>query len=465
MKKLTKLLLLISFLLCSVALFSQANNQTVAFTHVTVIDVRSGALKPDITVVVEGNHITAVAPTKKNKIPKNAQILDKSGKFLLPGLWDMHIHSLYEGRPELFFPMFIANGVTGVREMGSSMPFEKINAIRRQIENGEIVAPRFGAVAGKILDATAWGPEIEAVTTPEEARKAVREHKAEGADFIKVYNDLSRPVYFAIVDEAKKQNMPFEGHLPASVYATEASDAGQKSMEHLIGIMQACLSKEKELRQVALPDLKGEQVLNSFDEAKSQQLFKRFAANKTWQCPTLVFTREFFDFKYDSGLDNDPRLAYIPLENREDWKNQMKEMTTTATWGKAFYMKLTEVVNEMNQFHVPLLAGTDVGLGNPYTYAGFSLQQELTYLVGAGLTPLEALQTATINPAKFLNKEKELGTVEKGKLADLVLLDANPLDDIHNTAKINAVVANGKYFSRSDLDELLAETKAKAGKR
>jgi imidazolonepropionase-like amidohydrolase len=143
----------------------------------------------------------------------------------------------------------------------------------------------------------------------------------------------------------------------------------------------------------------------------------------------------------------------------------MKEMTTTATWGKAFYMKLTEVVNEMNQLHVPLLAGTDVGLGNPYTYAGFSLQQELTYLVGAGLTPLEALQAATINPAKFLNKEKELGTVEKGKLADLVLLDGNPLDDIHNTAKINAVVANGKYFSRNDLDELLAQAKAKAAKR
>jgi hypothetical protein len=304
----------------------------------------------------------------------------------------MHVHVFYDGRPELFFPMFIANGVTNVREMASSMPFEKINTIRRQIENGEIIAPRIGAVAGKLLDATVWGPEVEAVTTPGEARKTVREYKANGADFIKVYNDLSRP---------KIQQIPFEGHLPSAVYATEASDAGQKSLEHLIGIMQACSSKEKGLRTIPKSELKGEQVLNSFDETKAHQLFHLFAANKTWQCPTLVFTKEFFDF--DRGLLNDPRLIYIPSNVREEWKSQIKEMTTTASWGKAWFLKLTEVVNEMNQLHVPVLAGTDVGLGNPYTFAGFSLHEELASLVEAGLTPLEALQTATLNPAKWMN--------------------------------------------------------------
>jgi imidazolonepropionase-like amidohydrolase len=140
-------------------------------------------------------------------------------------------------------------------------------------------------------------------------------------------------------------------------------------------------------------------------------------------------------------------------------------MPASVSWGKAFFLKLTAVINEMNQLHVPLLAGTDVGLGNPYTFAGFSLHDELASLVQAGLTPLEALQTATINPARFLNKESEFGSIEKGKLADLILLDANPLEDIHNTTKINAVVANGKYLSRTDLDGLLAEAKAKAAKR
>lgn len=457
-----KSLLLLSLLFCTVPLFSQIK-KPIVFTHVTLIDVRSGGLNQDMTLVVVGNRIVVVEQSQKVSIPKNAQILDESGKFVIPGLWDMHVHAFYDGRPELFFPMFIANGVTGVREMASSMPFEKINTIRKQIENGEIIAPRIGAVAGKLLDATAWGPEVEAVTTPGEARKTVKEYKANGADFIKVYDALSRPVYFAIVDEAKKQHLPFEGHLPSGISAREASDAGQKSMEHLIGIIEACSSKEKEMRQLPASEIKGSQLLNSFDEIKAHQLFQRFVINKTYQCPTLVFTKEFFDF--DSALFNDPRLKYIPLKTREGWKNQIKEMTTTALVGKAWFLKLTEVVKEMNQLHVPLLAGTDVGLGNPYTFAGFSLHEELASLVQAGLTPLEALQTATLNPAKFLNKENQCGTIEKGKLADLVFLNANPLDDIHNTQKISAVVANGKYFSRSDLDELLAQVKTRAAKR
>ncbi|HEU5053897.1 MAG TPA: amidohydrolase family protein [Hanamia sp.] len=463
MKKALALFLLLSFV-GNDLLFSQTN-KSIAFTHVTVIDVKTGNLQPDMTVVVNGNRIIVVEKTTKVPIPENAQIINAPGKFLIPGLWDMHVHSLYEGRPELFFPMFIANGVTGVREMGSSMPFEKINAIRKQIENGELLGPRFGAVTGKILDDTAWGPEIEAVTTPDEARKAVRAHKSGGADFIKVYDGLSRPVYFAIVDEAKKLNLPFEGHLPRSICAKEASDAGQKSMEHLIGIMEACSSKEDEIRQVKNSAAIGEQILNSFDDTKAANLFRLFAANQTYQCPTLTFTRTFFDADFDKGLADDPRLVYIPSENREKWKKEISQMPDSIPWGKAFFLKLMAIVNEMNQLHVPLLAGTDAGLGNPYTFAGFSLHAELASLVQAGLTPLEALQTATINPARFLNKENELGTIEKGKVADLVLLDANPLEDIHNTTQINAVVANGSYFSRADLDSLLEEAKIKAAQR
>jgi imidazolonepropionase-like amidohydrolase len=463
MKKTLAWFLLFS-LLCNNSLFSQMN-RVIAITHITVIDVKTGSLEPDMTVLIDGNRISMVAQSSQVAPPKNAQVMNGSGKFLLPGLWDMHVHSLYVGRPELFFPMFLANGITGVREMGSSMPFEKINTIRQEIETGKLAGPRFGAVTGKILDDTAWGPEIEAVTTPEEAREAVRKHKSAGADFIKVYDGLSRPVYFAIVDEAKKLNIPFEGHLPKSIHAAEASEAGQKSIEHLFGILEACSSKEEEISQLQNSDQRGEQIVKSFDSNKAHDLFQRFAVNQTYQCPTLIFTRTFFDVDYDRGLAHDPRLEYIPAATVEKWKEEMSQMPATISWGKAFFMELKTAVNEMNHLHVPLLAGTDAGLGNPYTFPGFSLHDELAMLVQAGLTPLEALQTATMNPAKFFHKENEFGTIEKGKLADLVLLNANPLQDIHNTTQIYAVVANGRYFARADLDRMLAAAKARAAKR
>jgi imidazolonepropionase-like amidohydrolase len=453
--------LLLSSLFLDGSLYAQKKN-AIAITHVTIIDVKSGKLKPDMTVVVEGNRISLVIQSSKIATRKNEQVINGSGKFLMPGLWDMHVHSLYAGRPELFFPMFLANGVTGVREMGSSMPFEKINAIRQQIEKGKLAGPRFGAVTGKILDDTAWGPEIEAVTTPDEARSAVKKHKSEGADFIKVYDGLSRPVYFAIDDEAKKLHISFAGHLPLSIDAAESSDAGQKSIEHLFGIMEACSSKEQEIKQQPNSNARGEMLLSSFDSTKAHNLFQKFAANQTYQCPTLSFIRTLFDVDYDRWLANDPRLEYIPAASREKWKEEMNQMPASIPWGNSFFLKLLAIVKEMHELQVPILAGTDAGLGNPYTFAGFSLHDELAALVQAGLTPLQALQTATINPAKFLHKENEFGSIEKRKLADIVLLNANPLEDIHNTTQIYAVMANGKYFSRADLDRLLADAKAKA---
>lgn len=454
--------------------------KTIVIKNVTIVDVTAkdtkNALKSNQTVVIAGNRITAVG--KNVRLPSNAQIVDANGKFLIPGLWDMHTHTLRAERVEKFFPLFIVNGVTGVRDM--AMPLENLELLRRwreEIEQGRRIGPRIfasGATLGGVQ------PQVTIpVATEAEARQAVVTLKQRGADFIKVVSLLPRPLFFAVADEAKKQGLTFVGHVPAAVTATEASDAGQKSMEHLYGILESCSANEvevrKEVEQAAKnPDtwsawgaivrttdrLYGRQAKEkTYSREKCAALFARFVRNGTWQCPTLVMRRALA-LREDDSFRNDARLKFIPQSEVKGWNTPTDTRNANLTAEETANRKIrlekeTELVGEMRRAGVKILAGTD--LGNPYVYPGFSLHDELALLVQAGLTPLEALQTATVNPAKFLGKEKTLGTIEKGKLADLILLDANPLENIGNTRKINAVVLNGKILDRKTLDKMLSE--------
>jgi hypothetical protein len=222
-------------------------------THVTVVDTETGKEAKDRTVVISGERISEVRDSKKARPPKDAKVVDARGKYLIPGLWDMHVHAV---RPEgiaTMFPMFVANGVLGIRDMGTSMSLTDVNQLREQITNGSRLGPRIVA-AGPILD----GHEIPlypisvAITSAEQGREMVRSLKTSGADFIKVYSWLSRDSFLAIAEEAKKQNIPFVGHVPCSVTALEASDAGQKSIEHLRGIALSCSAREEEIRNELL---------------------------------------------------------------------------------------------------------------------------------------------------------------------------------------------------------------------
>jgi imidazolonepropionase-like amidohydrolase len=429
-------------------------------------------------VVIVGDRIADIGKAGRLRVPAGARMIDGRGKFLIPGLWDMHVHSLFEGRTELFFPAFVANGVTGVREMSSELSFEEIARVRRRTESGELLGPRFGAVSGRILEGPVGelGPGMVGVASPEEGRRLVGSFKEQGADFIKVYNQLSRETYFAIVDECRKRRIPFAGHVPLLVTAGEASDAGQKSVEHLTRVLLSCSSREAEIRRgLVVPGptvsagnragfmAEGE-AADSYDAAKAARLFARFRKNGTWQCPTLVQLRKLASTD-DPAFTNDDRSRYVPRAVRADWEERRKRLAGILPFAKRFYPKDLEVVRAMREAGVGLLAGTDAGWGNPYTYPGFSLHDELELLVLAGLTPLEALQTATLNPARYLGRERELGTIERGKLADLVLLDANPLDDIRNTRRIAAVVVGGRYLPAPELRKLLAEVEAAAGAR
>jgi imidazolonepropionase-like amidohydrolase len=446
------------------AVFSSSSAGSATYiTNVTVIDTENGKEIQDRTVIISGPRISDVRDSNGLKPPAGTKVVDGRGKYLIPGLWDMHVHSVVAERLDSMFPLFVANGVLGIRDMGTPMPLVEIEQLRQQTANGARLGPRIVA-AGPILDGRPkpTRANLLAITTPEEGRETVRRLKNGGADFIKVYSNLSRDTFLAIVDEAHKQNIPFSGHVPFSVSALEASDAGQKSMEHLWGIYLSCSSREDELRSEMLKggvNLSGSERIRleldeaaaSYDEHKAANVFAHLAKNGTWLVPTFTAVLQDSEI-FDARVTTDPRLKYIPAAIQKRWSEAAA--AGAAIKSKSFERKV-QVVGAMHRAGVPLLAGTDAGWVQPYVYAGFSLHDELALLVRAGLTPMESLQTATINPARFLGMEKDLGTIEKGKVADLVLLDADPSVNVQNTAKISAVFLAGKEFDRPALNQML----------
>ena len=451
--------------------------QSLVIKHVKVIDATGRGPEPNMTVIVDGDRIVAVSPSRRTHIPRKAVVVDGTGKFLIPGLWDMHVHGASDDRAPWSHLLFLANGVVGVRDM-SGPP--DAHAWRATNSSSEDPSPTI-YLGSPIIDGPnpAW-PDSIVVTNESQGRDVVEQQRERGADFIKVYSRLSRDAYFAIADEAKKCGIPFEGHVPESVTAAEASDAGQKSIEHLTRVADACSKEEKSIdsemqRQESLFRTSGAtmaqkidsgkgiirlnmRVVESFDEDTAKALFALFVKNRTWQCPTLTLLRAQID---DPLIANDPRLKYLSREVRAKWdagyyKNVPPEpRAALVKLSKLQFDESERLVGLMYRAGVPILAGTDAM--NPQCFPGFGIHDELALLVDAGLSPLAALQAATRNAAEFMGQLDRRGTIEVGKTADLVLLDKDPLADIHNTRSIQAVVLSGKLYSRRALDEMLAK--------
>jgi imidazolonepropionase-like amidohydrolase len=461
MKKLLTVVLLANVAITQSA-WSQISGNPIAFAHVAVVDVRSGEIQPDMTVLLSKNRIRQIGSSKIVHVPKDVRTIDARGKYLIPGLWDMHVHSLWDtSRPPLFFPLFLANGVTGVREMGGPMPAADQVRWRNEVESGAMLGPRL-VVSGPFVDGPhpIWPGSIK-VSTEEDGEHAVDALKAAGVDFVKVYTAVPRAAYFGIAKEAQKDGIPFVGHIPLEIGVDEASNAGQKSVEHLLGIFLYTSSKSAELTadltKGTNSNLLNSQMVDTYDPARASALFALFVKNGTWQVPTLTI-RHARPYLQELQAANDPRLKYMPKDIVDSWgpKVDARQPTDPAVIAsrKRLFQKEMEVVGAMHRAGVKFLAGTDTG--NPFCFPGFSLHDELGFMVQAGLTPLEALQTATINPAEFLSLSEILGTVETGRIADLVLLDANPLENIANTKRIAAVVSSGRLLDQRALGGLLA---------
>ncbi|MFN8571006.1 MAG: amidohydrolase family protein [Gemmatimonadaceae bacterium] len=444
----------------------------VAITHVNVVDVSAGRVVADRTVVLQGNRIQSVQPAASAKYADGARVIDGQGKFLIPGLWDMHVHATTPGLDRLFLPLLVVQGVTGVREMFSHV--EWMDSSRALVQRGDIMGPRVIG-SGHILDGKpAIWPGSVGVGSADEARRAVDSLLDKGAAFIKVYSRLTRDEFFAVADEAKKRHAAFAGHVPSLVGAGEASDAGMLTIEHLQQIAQACSSREDELlaqytAAVASPKgwdsagvvgrAQATTLVDTYSAPRCTALAKRFMKNGTWMVPTLAVLHSVA-YLDDTTLAQDPRLKYVPKMFAGMWnpKNDFRfRMLTPADWAarKRVYERQLEIAKLLHATGVRFLPGTD--LSNPYIYPGFSLHDELASFVGIGFTPAEALRSATLEPARFFHATDSLGTVAPGKIADLVLLEANPLLDIRNTTRIHTVIANGRVVSPEDREAVLSK--------
>jgi len=452
---------------------SNPDQSPLVIAHVTVIDATGAPARPSTTVVVLGDRIAALGADADIAVPETAHVIDGTGKFLIPGLWDMHVHLNYKD----YLPLFIANGVTGVRVMWGQPQHHEW---RKQIEAGTLLGPRMKIASPMVDGPHPYWPGSISVATEAQARQAVAMSRRYDADFVKVYQFLPRDLYFDIADEAKREGIPFEGHLPVTVTAEEGSRAGQKSFEHLVGVLPASSTRSDELFQAAQADFAaiqskgkfeglhdsplGREMLDSYSPAKVDALSAVFKSNGTWQCPTLVLLH-MFAYGNDPAFLADPRMKYLPPGMKRSWDPSKLEGERTAqdfAYSRIEFKKYMQVVGDMSKAGVGMLAGTDSQ--NPYTFYGFSLHDELGFLVQAGLSPMQALQALTLNPALFFGIEKDLGTVEQGKIADLVLLDADPLAAIGNTKRIDAVIYGGKLYSRAALDAMLARAEALAGR-
>ncbi|WLW55774.1 amidohydrolase family protein [Streptomyces sp. SX92] len=451
-------------------------DESYALTHATVIDATGAPAKRDMTVVVSGARIAAVGRTGTVAVPPGARVVDLAGKYVVPGLIESHVHSA--GPEAVVPPLYALTGVTTVREMRGDVLHHEW---RHEIESGRLLGPRW-VIGSAIVDGRPslhthdTGSLVE-VGNAREAREAVRQAKRENADFVKVYSRLDRASYLAIADEARRRRIPFAGHCPDTVTLPEAIRTGHRTFEHMDSLTLATSAHEKEIREglaaitvdasqdsfhryrdwyAAVHPLEYRAVLG-YDRAKARALFADLAGDRSGVVPTLVIHRVLEVPEENHETDE---WKYLPASMTGWWREVADVVTGGRTPEEArrireIFDHKTKLVGEMRRSGVRILAGTDTG--NPFVVPGFALHDELELLVGAGLTTMQALRAATDQPARVFGLGHDLGTVESGKLADLVVLDADPLANIRNTRSIHALVVNGRLITHEERAGLLTE--------
>ena len=440
-----------------------------AIEDVTVIDAVNG-VRPNQTVVIDGDRIVAV--TDAEAAPEVAEVIDGSGKYLIPGLWDMHVHLTYDTAFTAAMPvLFLSYGVTSVRDTGGLL--DELLPVVAAMRAEDAIAPRV-FFSGPLLDGTFvvydgdGRPEI-GISNPsaEAARANVAALKEQGADFIKIYELVSPEVFETLVRAAAEHDLPIAAHVPLSMRASQVAPL-VNSMEHLRNVELDCAANAEELLTARrdllaahergpgaelrsqLHTLQRLPAIGTYDEARCDEGLSSMTS--TIQVPTLRLNAlsmrpPFGRNDWLAALDRAPdAVAESWRMATEEWRaNPPSSDTTFAGWSLS-------LVKQMHDKGVPIGAGTDTPIG--YALPGYSLHSELEMLVRAGLSPLEALRSATVRPAEFFGLEDEMGTVDAGKRADLVLLSANPLDDIEHTRQIEAVVSKGRLLTREELAQL-----------
>jgi hypothetical protein len=417
-----------------------------AITHATVINPANGSDELlEMTILFRGGLITAVGPTQSTVIPAGAVMHDVAGRFVIPGLWDAHVHLSQVGSKA--FPLFVSNGITSVRDMGSD--FHQIQNWRAERAGGapipRILAPGPKLRGGSLIERvgvrfTKWKHEIRIVTSAADAREAVDELKVQGVDFIKVHSNLTPELYDAIATESHKVHLEFSGHLPEAGPLAAAA-AGQRTIEHGRGML---LCSPQIWNRIRSSEPAAAQYCAPLDI--QAMLFPALLRADSWFTPTLTSWRGnamIGDPTLLTWLNTLPGSATVWSDLGNHWADMTGPIPTA--FERQLLGQFGSLAAAASRAGVPLLAGTD--LGDPYVIPGFSLHDELALMVNAGVTTLKALQSATSEPARAFGLGATVGAINAGQAADLLVLEADPLLDIDNTRRIYAIVLNGRWFN------------------
>lgn len=445
-------------------------------TKATLIDVAGGKTVTGKSVVLKGDSILAVVDDKQLSQYAAKKTISLPGKYLMPGLWDTHVH--FGGGPALIqenkhlLQLYLAYGITAVRDCSGDLP-DTVLQWRDQVNARQLEGPTIFTSAAKLEGyKPLWKGTIE-VGTPEEVSKALDKLQGQKVDFVKITENTLKPeIYLEALRQAKERGMRTSGHIPVQLTLATMFDAGLGTVEHQSYLLRAATPKEKELtEQVAAGTLTGKeavkQSLATYDEATARSSFRYMASKGTAIVPTLSVSRVVAYLDHDDH-SHDEALQYIGkgLRATYDWRVQRAAQDDAAAIAhrKAVFEKSASLLPILQQEGVSIIAGTDAGFLNSYDYPGQALHDEIGLYVNYGLTPVQALQTAVINGPRFLGKLDRYGSLEAGKSADLLVLDANPLKDISATRKIRTVISHGTVYDRARLDKILADTKAWAAK-
>jgi imidazolonepropionase-like amidohydrolase len=464
LKRFSGIVLSCSLLLCcATQSTSREMGEIVAFVGVNVVPMDSERVEMNQTVIVREGRIAKLGPSPRIEIPENAFVIDGAGKYLMPGLADMHVHLAGEF-PEML-SLYLANGVTTVRNMWGSPDILKW---RQRIEEGSLLGPRI-YTTGPVIDGDPpCRVGMTVITRPEEVEAEVAAEKAAGYDAIKVYSNLSPEVYEAVLSSASRHQMPVYGHTPTRVGLANPLDRGQKSFEHMNDFLYALLpdhSPERAEVVEAFADCAHFSPRKTFGQPfmhanpdRIEPLAARVAKTGAWICPTVVVTQKMASSADEfTELEKKPSMRYVPPAVKYGWWAKMVGVLTSDQGDPAGMKEgvhiMLKAVNALHESGAHLLIGTDTF--NPFVLPGFSTHEELENFVTAGLSPFDAIAAATRDAAEFIEAAPEFGTVQIGKGADLILGEGNPLQDVKNVSHLKGVMVRGRWFAEDDLRVML----------
>jgi len=460
--------------------------EALCIQNITTVDATDGVREAQ-TVIVKDGKILKIAPTAELNLSSANQIVDGTGKYLIPGLWDTHVHFAYlESLAPRMFDLFLLYGITSVRDTGGDIAFVK------KWKDGALANPT-GAprvmIAGPLLDglpnvydgSDAGHPPLSVGSGSVEAlEKLVHRLDSLNVDFLKAYEMLTPEQFFKLMEMAKRLGLKVTGHVPLSMDVTAASNAGLNSMEHLRNLELSCASNDVELlmqRHAMLKKGKSmpggalrssihatqrEVAVNNYNDNKANSIIQVLLKNQTWQIPTLTLNTSQALPPYNRP-EWQESFEYLPDSIRDEWISMMIKQSNEAVpaFREPYAQWMFSMVGKLHKSGVPMMAGTDTPIA--FLTPGLSLHEEMARLVEAGLSAQEALVTATVNPAKYFGLENELGSIRETYWADLIILSSNPLEDIRNTQKIEGVIKQGKYFGPEQLDEIKTRLRGVTG--